>query len=60
MKVSDTINGTFEVDVTAITPFAAPKLNAINSSSWDEWYFDGVSADGIAGISILLSRVLQC
>lgn len=56
ITTADVINGSSKIDTSPMTPFNAPKLDAINGSDWDEWYFDGVSKDGSTGLSILFAR----
>lgn len=56
ITASKTFNGSSLVDTSPLTSFAAPKLDSINASNWDEWYFDGISEDGSIGLSILFAR----
>ena len=56
ITASETFNGSSQVDTSPLTSFAAPKLDSINASNWDEWYFDGISEDGSTGLSILFAR----
>jgi hypothetical protein len=42
--------------VSSQSPFDGPKVNAMNSSSYDWWYFDAVSSDGKSGIQVVFLR----
>jgi hypothetical protein len=37
-------------------PFESPRLSRLNSTAWEQWYFDSVSNTGTAGLTICFSR----
>jgi len=50
------VNGSVYIDTSPMTPFEWPTVSALNSTAWEYWYFDGVSSDGSAGVTIVFFR----
>jgi hypothetical protein len=44
------------IDTSAILPFQSPALTTLNTTAWEYWYFDGVSASTRAGLTIVFFR----
>ncbi|KAF2689650.1 hypothetical protein K458DRAFT_413912 [Lentithecium fluviatile CBS 122367] len=44
------------INTSPLLPFQSPALTTINSTAWEYWYFDGVSASTRAGITIVFFR----
>lgn len=55
---STTVTGDVPVITTADASFDGPKVGAINSSSFDWWYFDAVSQDGSIAVTIIFLRTI--
>lgn len=49
-------NGSILMGGNPLTPFDSPMLSTFNSTSVEDWSFDGVSSDAQAGLSFTLSR----
>ncbi len=50
------VNGSVPMGGNPLTPFDSPMLSTFNSTSVEDWSFDGVSSDSQSGLSITLSR----
>ncbi|OCL03160.1 hypothetical protein AOQ84DRAFT_348153 [Glonium stellatum] len=50
------VNGSAYIDTSPSTPFQWPTVPVLNSTAWEYWYFDGVSLDGTAGVTIVFFR----
>ncbi|KZF24669.1 hypothetical protein L228DRAFT_275923 [Xylona heveae TC161] len=56
VSASDIVNGSVPIDTSPLTPFAKPKISSINATAWEYWYFDGVSSNGSAGVTLAFFR----
>jgi hypothetical protein len=52
----ETISGPVDIDINPLHPFESPKLLVLNSTTFEYWYFDSVSADGTSGAVINFYR----
>lgn len=50
------VNGTVSMGGDPLTPFDAPMLSEFNTSATEDWSFDSVSADGLSGFGVTVSR----
>jgi hypothetical protein len=53
---SSTIKGPVDINTSPLNPFENPTLSGSNDTAWDHWYFDGVSSDGLSGLTITFSH----
>jgi hypothetical protein len=53
-----TITGNVPVVTDSASAFDGPMVQGVNSSSFDWWYFDAVSADGTAAITLVFFRTI--
>lgn len=56
IPASALVSGPVSIDSSPLTPFHSPKLSAINATAWEYWYWDGVSTDGSAGVTLTFFR----
>lgn len=55
---SATVTGDVPVVTSSEYSFDGPKVGGVNSTSFDWWYFDAVSEDGMIGVTIIFLRTI--
>ncbi|RDL38561.1 uncharacterized protein BP5553_02901 [Venustampulla echinocandica] len=50
------VNGSVPIDTSPMTAWDGPKIAAFNNTAIEDWSFDAVSDDALAGITIAFSR----
>ena len=56
MNQTQTVSNYVTINTSPATPFEDAKLSAINTTAWESYNFEGVSANGSAGVSVTFYR----
>lgn len=52
----DSINSTVTIDTSPLTPPENPRFQTVNSTAWEQWYFDSIASDGRSNSVITFFR----
>ncbi|CZR69668.1 uncharacterized protein PAC_19568 [Phialocephala subalpina] len=52
----DSVNGAISIDTSPLTPPMNPRFATVNSTAWEQWYFDSISSNGESNSVITFFR----